>query len=342
MHTKSEARDARVPAELIPAIQQIHIKFERAHWQFGWFPQNLCYSGLHPDEPGYETANHLKALEELKLAVGAATAQSFDDLLAQDTAPACFKAYFTLFSEGVARIVPVIFRDLVDVAGAHQQLLNARPLEWANLQAQRMIRSKQPAIEKWVKEVCEKQVFDRTDDPEEHVYWRKWRAPMLLFMKPSRSEPYEASRVWESANAKASLECLTFFSGHHVGQSIEWLKNAEGEANLEEAKRPQIVARGRERGGDESTGDLFSVSPDFRSVRFKGSEYALTRGQGQMIEVLWEAHQSGHPVVGKDRLLKSIENETSAVRDTWRGSALWRRLIVSPKKGAYQLDLQGK
>jgi hypothetical protein len=85
--------------------------------------------------------------------------------------------------------------------------------------------------------------------------------------------------------------------------------------------------------------DSFSVSKDFLSVRFKGTEYPLTFVQGQMMKVLWEAYQCGHPVVGKARLLAATERETSQVRDTWRNSPLWNLLIVSAKKGSYRLNL---
>ncbi len=82
-----------------------------------------------------------------------------------------------------------------------------------------------------------------------------------------------------------------------------------------------------------------TVSADFRSVVFKGKCQALTLAQSQMMRILWEAHQSGHPSVGKERLLAAIERETSQVRDTWRGSDLWQTLIVMAKKGVYELKL---
>jgi hypothetical protein len=77
----------------------------------------------------------------------------------------------------------------------------------------------------------------------------------------------------------------------------------------------------------------FEISEDCRTVYWNGSHYPLTRNQGAMIELLRRAYESGKPAVSKDRLLGSIGNETSEVRDSWRRSPLWRRLIFSPKKG---------
>jgi hypothetical protein len=62
-----------------------------------------------------------------------------------------------------------------------------------------------------------------------------------------------------------------------------------------------------------------------------------------MMKVLWEAWESGHPAVGKDRLaIAGRDSETSNVRDTWRNCDLWKTLISSPKKGVYQLYLSRK
>jgi hypothetical protein len=87
----------------------------------------------------------------------------------------------------------------------------------------------------------------------------------------------------------------------------------------------------------------FSASSDYCSVRFDGTEYTLTPSQSRMLKVLWEAWESGHPAVHKDRLASAgRDSETSEVRNTWRRCALWQTLIVSRKKGVYQLDLSHK
>lgn len=83
-----------------------------------------------------------------------------------------------------------------------------------------------------------------------------------------------------------------------------------------------------------------SVSDDYRSIKFKGQTYRLTRSQSQMFKVLYAALQKGHPDVDKDALLKAIQNETSRVRDTWRKSPLWKTLIVSQRKGTYRLQTE--
>ena len=85
--------------------------------------------------------------------------------------------------------------------------------------------------------------------------------------------------------------------------------------------------------------DAFSASEDYRSVRFKGKGYVTTRYQATMIRVMHQAHIAGHPDVGAATLLEATENETSAVRNTFKTSPLWRTLVVGKRRGTYRLNL---
>ena len=52
-----------------------------------------------------------------------------------------------------------------------------------------MIRSHNHQIDIWVRDVCDKQIYDPNEDVEEQIFWTKWQAPRLLIMKPSRFQP---------------------------------------------------------------------------------------------------------------------------------------------------------
>ena len=86
-------------------------------------------------------------------------------------------------------------------------------------------------------------------------------------------------------------------------------------------------------------GDTFSASEDYRSVRFKGKRYPTTRYQAIMIRVMHQAHIAGHPDVGAATLLAATENETSAVRNTFKKSPLWQTLVVSKRRSTHRLNL---
>lgn len=88
--------------------------------------------------------------------------------------------------------------------------------------------------------------------------------------------------------------------------------------------------------------EIFSASEDYRSIRYKGVPYTLTRNQSTMIRLLHEAYCKGTPALGKHVLLSAIEAETSRVRDSFKGSLLWGSLIIANRspRGTYQLNLK--
>ena len=83
----------------------------------------------------------------------------------------------------------------------------------------------------------------------------------------------------------------------------------------------------------------FSISEDNRSVWFRGTQHFLTANQGVIISMLYEAYLSGHLAVSKQRLLSAIGSQFSSVRHSFRGSPLWKNLVISPRRGAYALAL---
>jgi hypothetical protein len=95
-------------------------------------------------------------------------------------------------------------------------------------------------------------------------------------------------------------------------------------------------------GGPKEKEPIFSASEDYRSIRYKGATYTLTRNQATITRMLHEAYLKGTPTLGKNALLAAIEAETSRVRDSFKVSPLWGTLIVQNRKprGTYQLDLK--
>jgi hypothetical protein len=181
-----------VPADLIPAIKHLRKSFEDAHWGCGQSTKKYCYSLLHAeaaDDPGKEYLNYLVLV---KSRVGAFTAKGFDDLVWQKTLPAFFRAFFDLYLEALSVQVLQIFKDLAEIGQANESRLTAPYLEWAEAQTKHLIRSQNHLIRIWVKDVCDKHVYDPNEDFEERIFWRKWQAPMFLVMRPSRFQPYDA------------------------------------------------------------------------------------------------------------------------------------------------------
>lgn len=86
----------------------------------------------------------------------------------------------------------------------------------------------------------------------------------------------------------------------------------------------------------------FVASADYRTIRFRGKQYKLTRNQSKIVKLLHDAYERGTPAVGKHMLLEAVEAETSRVRDSFKNSPLWGKLVIPNQKprGTYQLNLK--
>ena len=176
-----------------------------------------------------------------------------------------------------------------------------------------------------------------------------WQAPRFVVMEPFRDEPYLESAAWELLDPLDSLK----EADRCADELIARLKRELRQCKLAHSRGlnmdPTNQEAHRKFHANEAGGEVrpahhkasrelpCTASEDFRSVLYEGKPYTLTRQQGRMLEVLIEAYRRGHCVVDKDRLLRAAEAETSEVRNFWRNSPLWRTLITSPRKGAYEL-----
>jgi hypothetical protein len=91
----------------------------------------------------------------------------------------------------------------------------------------------------WVRNVCDRHVYDPNEDLEERIFWRKWQAPLFLIMKPSLSQPFDPATVWDREDAESSLQLLEHFAEHYVLHLEIKLRRAAGDATLALAKQPQ-------------------------------------------------------------------------------------------------------
>ena len=86
--------------------------------------------------------------------------------------------------------------------------------------------------------------------------------------------------------------------------------------------------------------DAFSHSDDYRSVTVRGQNFSLTPRQAQVIQILYENFEQGHPDVGKDYILESLNTANSRLRDTFKTNLeAWKALIKPGKRrGTHRLN----
>jgi hypothetical protein len=81
----------------------------------------------------------------------------------------------------------------------------------------------------------------RTRHSEELIYWRKWQAPSLTIMKPSRYRAYEKDKEWERNDAETSARWLANFADDYVVRLESRVKKLPGELALKSAKQERSL-----------------------------------------------------------------------------------------------------
>jgi pyrimidine deaminase RibD-like protein len=94
----------------------------------------------------------------------------------------------------------------------------------------------------WIKNVCDKQDFKPGMTPKEfgeHVFWKDWRAPKLVYMQPSGSLPYNPSTAWSREDEESTGKLLEGLSSRFIQALVFDLERMAGSAHVELAKRGQ-------------------------------------------------------------------------------------------------------
>jgi hypothetical protein len=236
-----EPWEKSVPADLIPAIQHLRESFDEAHWSCEQTTRLFCYSLLHDEAANDPAKESLNYLVYIKARVGPAATRRFNDLVREGIPPAIFKAFYDLYLEGMSVQALLTFKELMEIGRANERRLSAPYLEWAEAQTKHLIRSHTHELKIWVRNVCDQQVHEPQDDLDEWFLWRKWQAPSLVIMKPSRYRPYEVEKAWERNDAETSARWLKAFADDYVLHLEMKLSNIAGKAALELAKQPTPV-----------------------------------------------------------------------------------------------------
>lgn len=227
-----------VAADLRRPVAHLRETFDEAHWGYGETTRRFCYAALHEALPDDPTREYFLYLMAMRRGLGSLASQRFVERAHSKVPPAIFKAYFDLYVEWMTAKALVILNDLVAIGRANEERLAGSALSWAEGQARHLIRSHRQDIQRWVQDVCDRQVHAPGDDPEEAFYWRKWQAPSLIIMVPSRYQPYEAEKAWNRNPPETSAKWLESFADHYVRHLEGKVKKVLGMTMLESAKQP--------------------------------------------------------------------------------------------------------
>jgi hypothetical protein len=165
-----------------------------------------------------------------------------------------------------------------------------------------------------------------------------WLHSLFESMIENRSKLLHCAKRGEGGVILRVCEASATFSARLERNAL--VTNLDRERNLESRPKPK-KAKGK-RAVPATHRSQLIASKDYRSIKYNGVSYTLTRNQSTIIRLLHEAYSAGTPALGKGALLSALEVETSRVRDSFKNSPLWNTLIIANHKprGTYQLNLK--
>ena len=112
---------------------------------------------------------------------------------------------------------------------------------------------------------------------DEAIYWRGWRAPRFLVMRPCKFTPYDESTVWTRQDEATTLRWLERLVeeftvavevrlNHIVGEAkVLAAMNKTSTTSSEPLTTKELLVRPEK--------SSFRHSADYRSIHFNGAEY---------------------------------------------------------------------
>ena len=85
---------------------------------------------------------------------------------------------------------------------------------------------------------------------------------------------------------------------------------------------------------------LLQISDDLRTVKTKKHEYLTSPTQGRVICHMWEQLKKGFPSVHQDFLLEGLGVYSKKMKDVFKKSPAWKKLVKPLGKGFYRLNLE--
>jgi hypothetical protein len=361
------------PPQLQPAVRHLRRQFGSRNFQLSLMVECGCYLGLHP-----HLALESKFKGGLDNLVPAKNRVQWQRRYTGIRESVIFKFWSEQFSESLAELIVEPFNAFLQIGMTQESVLKLAPIEWAKTLTDDLIYGLEFTLPHLIKDMCDQKenrpASITTENFLAHCAWVYWRAPKFVRMEPSGHTLFDPATAWEREDAETTQQLLQSLTRRMLDSARLKLTQLVGETHVsmattsplaasaagrdiseDVARRPQ---RNHETGlasslpsalnkpespeGPEEAERLpreFDPSEDYRHVIFKGASYSLTRKQAEVVKILHQSAKAGHPDVGKDRLLSSIESETSDMRSIFKNHALWQTLIISASKGTYRLNI---
>jgi hypothetical protein len=176
--------------------------------------------------------------------LGSQVSKQFDLIVSAGTPAAIFHGYAEMYRYGLNTAVQGMLGETLQIAFNNIALIGSDPIEWAKSQVRERLQNGKHRFSTWIKNVCDIQpVLTQTsmsmtdEDVDEMLFWRKWRAPRFIHMRPSGNTPYDGSTAWTREEERQTAHILEGLS-KRFNEFVEIeLEQLVGRAQVERAKR---------------------------------------------------------------------------------------------------------
>jgi hypothetical protein len=229
-------------------VEHIRKSFETSAWRCSEITRRLGFAALHPQIADLAAlAEYIAALDNYHRIVGTAARRQFEQLLSFKTPPSVFRAYCDLYQVGLEANIRAQFDSTLKVALANSRDLGEPPVDWAKSQLEFLVRGHLHSVERWIKEVCDTQEIPEPEsiakEWDEIIFWRNWRAPRLIHMRPAGNKSYDPTTAWAREDETQTHQLLTARSQRFIEFLDIALEKMAGDAHVVVAQNPEYPTR---------------------------------------------------------------------------------------------------
>jgi hypothetical protein len=226
---------------LRPAVEHIRKSFDTDVWKCRQLTEALAFAALHPgDAPPPDFSDYQSQLPVYLQFVGSAAEQEYRKFLSVGTPPALFRAYLNVLGKGIEAGIAKRFNDLFQIGVTNAASLSSGPVQWAQSHIQLLIQDCSHILNIWTKEVCDGNARPKAgstrEELDEMIFWKSWRAPKLIHMKPSGNSPYDPANEWSREDEARTRQLLDALSRDMLQFLDIFLEKIAGEAHVRQAQ----------------------------------------------------------------------------------------------------------
>ena len=229
------------PFHLLEPVKHIRECFDEECWRCFEVTKRFCYASLHANSAKAGSVEGNAPVLSLYLGILEPGAQNeFKGFLELGSPSSLFRAYFDLYLAAMKKNVQVQFNETLKIGLANYRALNIHPVDWAKSHFTLLINGKLRSVERWIKDVCDEQpvpALDVIDSQfQEIAFWKQWRAPRFIYMRPAGNALYDRASVWNRENERRTQELLTARARRFIDFLLMGLDRMAGSAHLEIAQ----------------------------------------------------------------------------------------------------------